>query len=190
MSKKDKMGIKEGVPRQVNGKEAKLPSQGPWVPSMVGKLTSHGLSSQKNKYALRNAPKKHKHQEIYQTVVTASGLDEYRNRLRQAGDQEENTVQPERNARGSEWEVSLRPTECFARHPTGFRLRLTEVYWPSIPVRGSAWRRSKGVLVGHSGWELLRPWGHREGRVGRLGTHTSTGRRTCRRREYCGSHCV
>ena len=118
MSKKDKMGIKEGIPRQVNGKEAKLPSQGPWVPSMVGKLTSHGLPSQKNKYALWNVPKKHKHQEIYQKVVTASGLDEYRNRLRQAGDQEENTVQPERNPLRSEWEVSLRPTERFAHHPT------------------------------------------------------------------------
>lgn len=36
MSKKDKMCIKEGIPRQVNGKEAKLPPQGPWVPSWSG----------------------------------------------------------------------------------------------------------------------------------------------------------
>ena len=44
---------------------------------LVGKLASHVLHSQKNKHALRNVPKRHKHQEIYQTAVTANGLAEH-----------------------------------------------------------------------------------------------------------------
>lgn len=100
---------------------------------------------------------------MYQTVGTASGLDGYRDSLRQAGDQEESTVQPERSAHGSEWDVSLRPAEHFACQPTGFRLRLTEVYWPSISVRGSAWGRSTGVQAGSC------PGPGDTGRAGRAG---------------------